>query len=360
MSTTQESSVAVAEKTDTLLSIKHSLQALSQIDQIAAECSLGVFGESSMLAGIAMAFKMSAAVQMMRDLITEPMLKDIIALQGSKIGFVTDRDAPKDSGPKGYPPMIVRDVFIEATIRGARMVGNEVNIIAGGCYLTKNFFTRMLRDYPGLTDLKIAFGAPERVASISRAMISARASWVLNGRPDSMQKLETKSADGTCTIDERFMLKYDNYTSDDALLGKADRKFKALIFSRITGTQYRDGDLEDGDVIEGTNNVLLPAQSHSMASLGLKDVGGSTVEAEKKQPQQETKKTEEVPQQTAAAGIGEESEKWRASLRERLAKCHLCRDVNELQKELSQKAPTPDDLAYLNSACKDHREAIRG
>lgn len=65
-----------------------------------------------------------------RALTTEKMTA-LMTLQNSPIGFMTD----KPEG--GYDMNTVRSVFIKACTEGVNPIGNEFNILAGRCYITK-------------------------------------------------------------------------------------------------------------------------------------------------------------------------------------------------------------------------------
>jgi hypothetical protein len=208
---------------------------LARIESIANECSLSNLGSSGRFMR---AFKMAAAIRAMRQAITKEMMQDLMELQGTKLGFRTDKD--KDGG---YPPEVVKDCAIEATLRGGYWIGNEFNIIASSCYLTKEYFIRILREFPGLTDLRLEFGAP--VLRDDKAWVACKGSWKLHGRPDFIEKRAYK-IDGTDQmLDERLVIKCNKFMGEDAVLGKAERKLRAAIYSRITGTEILEGEADE-------------------------------------------------------------------------------------------------------------------
>ena len=67
----------------------------------------------------------------------------------------------------------------ETVLRGVRIVGNEFNIISGRPYITKEGFSRLVREWPGLTELRLMPGVPATQAN--RALIAYRA--VKKGSP---------------------------------------------------------------------------------------------------------------------------------------------------------------------------------
>ena len=184
------------------------------------------------------AFRMAAAINALHRAITPEMLKDIMHLQGTGLGFLTD----KDSGT-GYDEKTVKLVAIEAALMGAHWVGNEFNIISARPYLTKNFFTRKLREFPGLTDLKLSPGVPVLMGD-KGALVPYVATWKLNGVEMRIERLVTK-LDDKRELDERICVKVNSGMGADAILGKAERKIKAAIYARLTGSDLTDGEVDD-------------------------------------------------------------------------------------------------------------------
>ncbi len=153
-----------------------------------------------------------------------PMLNQ---LKGSKLGFRTDRDDP--SKPQ-YPDTVVVDCAIEAVIRGARWTGNEFNILAGGCYLTKEYWWRQVtQEISGLTDLDLNPGVPEFVNQ--KCVVTFEASWKLDGKEQKMVR--------------KIPILMRSGQSDDATLGKAEGRMLKAIHKRITGTATTDADDEE-------------------------------------------------------------------------------------------------------------------
>lgn len=185
------------------------------------------------------AVRLSQGLQALREQISEEFMQQVVMpLQGSRLGFRTD----KDTG-QGYPVAVVKEVFIEATLRGLRPVGNEFNIIANNLYVTREGLTRLLRDYPGLTDLDINPEPPRAVAGDKGATVKFKASWKIDGVPNSLEG--------------EIPVRINAGMGVDAILGKADRKIKHRIYNKITGSKSllpTDGEVGD-DVIETTGKT---------------------------------------------------------------------------------------------------------
>jgi hypothetical protein len=159
----------------------------------------------------------------------------IMPLQSTRLGFKTDRD--KDGG---YSADVVRDVSVEALLRGFRLVGNEMNIIGGNFYATLEGLERKINEFPGLTNLSLSPGVPDM--SPNHALVSYHAQWALFGERDEMACLRTSDAD------MRIPVRIHAGNGHDLVLGKAKRKMLARIFQRISGVKIPEGDI-DGEAI---------------------------------------------------------------------------------------------------------------
>lgn len=108
--------------------------------------------------------EMALAIAELTQLITPDMVSAIMPLMNSPLGFRTDKD-PATAKPgttvTPYSAEVVKRCWIHAELMGARMVGNEVNIIAGNVYRTKEHYTRLVLEVPGLTDLEVCPGLPK-------------------------------------------------------------------------------------------------------------------------------------------------------------------------------------------------------
>lgn len=238
--------------------VRYSGDTLAAIEQVACECGL-----QSVAGGkFERAFRLSAGIRRLKDMITKDMMRDIMELQGTSLGFRTD----KDTGG-GYPPEAVKECLIEAILRGAAPVGNEFNIIAGRCYLTKEFFIRAMRELPGLTDLRLKPGVP--AMSNGGALVPYEATWTWYGVAGGMQRIAEKRADGS--IDDcRIPVKVNNGMGIDAILGKAERKMRAAIYALLTGTEWSDGEADESRpaviaVSNGSRSEQLAARLEAKA-----------------------------------------------------------------------------------------------
>lgn len=170
----------------------------------------------------ARAFRLADAVQKFRFVVRSamPMIRP---LQGTALGFLTDKD--RDGG---YPDKVIEEAATEALMRGLTLDGNQWNIIAGRCYVTKNGMGVIVGRLPGLTDLNLSPGIPQ-FAGIG-AVIDFSADWKMDGTPQKLtRKIVVKCRPGEV----------------DAALGKATRKMLAAIYEKVTGSAISEGETEE-------------------------------------------------------------------------------------------------------------------
>ncbi|WP_430611562.1 hypothetical protein [Flavobacterium sp. JP2137] len=173
------------------------------------------------------AFVMAGAIERIRELLTPEVMKPIMALQGSKLGFRTDKDKTG-----GYTMLEVKECLIESLLLGLQPYGNEWNIIGGNMYPTREGFGSVLDKIEGL---RYNISYPKIIQSQDKltANVVCKIDWQLNG--DSK----------TQTID--FPVKSNAYATADALIGKAERKSRRWLYNHIKGTDISDGDATDVD-----------------------------------------------------------------------------------------------------------------
>lgn len=225
-------------------------------------------------------FQKCAAVQQLRTLLTDEVMREhVLPMMDTPLGFRTDRDPKQIDSKTGrpftpYPIAVVREALIEALFRGVYPTDNEFNIIAGRCYITKEGFSRLLREYPKLTDIRRNLGLPRSVPEGS--VVKAQASWKIGGVEDS--------------IEIEIPVKVNSFMGVDAILGKARRKLDCAIFNHITGSELSDADVDDdirtGSLPAHAGAPALPAGS-SATHKSESTEGGSTlndaIEAEQAQ-----------------------------------------------------------------------------
>jgi len=215
------------------------LAAMIAIDETSKACADQLIKVGSNQA--AKALVTARAIRQLKELLTDEVMKDIMVLMNSPLGFRTDRPNKTDS--TYYKLEVVRECVLQALLRGIRVVGNEFNIIAGNLYVTKEGFERLLADLPGLTNLKTQVGVPQNFSEGS--LVPARAEWDWQGVHDEMIWEEKE------TGDYRIPVRVNGGMGVDAVLGKAKSKIARNIYARITGTKLAVED-EAEDVVPAT------------------------------------------------------------------------------------------------------------
>lgn len=197
-------------------------------------------GKLSLANDVSYMFQAAAVVQRLRELLTQDMIQTYISpLMGTRIGFLTDRDKPKDGKAQAaYSWEIVRDCFIDAACRGLAPVGNQFNIIAGNMYPTKEGYTALLSNlgvkyFIQKSEDKSAPGSPV-------AKIECKITYSFNGKKNDYTYVATPRKNSVSSLDQ--------------LQGKAERKAKKSLFEYITGVDLGDAD-EDSAVDDQPQSV---------------------------------------------------------------------------------------------------------
>jgi hypothetical protein len=162
-----------------------------------------------------------------------PVLELLKSLMNNPLGFMCDKPTKKDPGV--YADEDIINAVTEALMRGLRFTGNEFNIIANRCYPAQAGLMRLVKEFPGLSDLELMPGIPRDDAGIKVVRFGAR--WKLHGR--EMQLKDPTGQPGVV-----IPVISNDYTSADALIGKATRKALARIYTMIAGVEMSEGEVE--------------------------------------------------------------------------------------------------------------------
>lgn len=190
------------------------------------ESVFSVIGSDNML-GFEKAYQIANAAGRLKALLTPEYMAPIMELQGNRLGFKTDMDSKG-----GYKEDVVKNCLIEAVLTGVQPFGNQFNIIAGNCYITKEGFGYLLSNIRGLS-YEIIPALPRINAEKTSAAIQMKCEWTMNGI--------------TKTRDLEIPVKMNNFMGTDAVIGKATRKARAWLFNTITGSEIGDGDASEYD-----------------------------------------------------------------------------------------------------------------
>ena len=205
---------------------------------------LSVIGEDNM-AGFEKSFQIANAMAFLRENLTDEVMKPIMSMQGSKLGFKTDKD---QNG--GYPIAVVRDCLIDASLTGVSTHGNQFNIIGGNMYLTKEGYGALLKKVKGLKFV-IKHSVPKVDASKTFATVDSTVKYTIDGATEE----ETLT----------FSIKGSSYATADAYLGKAERKARAWLFNQVSDIEVSDGDVEDIEVTVVSSQPLVSAEEKELA-----------------------------------------------------------------------------------------------
>lgn len=179
--------------------------------------------------GFEKAYLIADAVGQLKSVLTADYMKPIMNLQGNRLGFKTDRD--KDGG---YSVDVVKNCLIEAVLTGVQPFGNQFNIIAGNCYITKEGMGHLLKNLPELKgNYEVIPELPRIKEDKSGAAVVMNIEWTINGEK------KTRKID--------FPIKLNSMMGTDAVIGKATRKARAWLFYTLTGMEIGDGDVTDID-----------------------------------------------------------------------------------------------------------------
>lgn len=178
---------------------------------------------------IATALQIGKGIQKLKEFILQDkdFINTLMSLQGTKIGFITDKDKTG-----GYPESVVSECALDALLRGLCLHDNHWNIISGQMYITKNGLKHILDNMPGLVNLQTTIGSPQM--GENEAKVRCRASWTLRGIKMNIGDDENDP----CVI----VVRTHRGMSVDAVIGKATRKLYARIYERCTGSIAPEGD----------------------------------------------------------------------------------------------------------------------
>ncbi len=200
------------------------------IEAISARARDAFFSDSSFEKSMVVA----RSINELRAALTEEVMADIMPLMNTSLGFRTDQDpnlpSASNPAPKPYSVAIVRECFIEATLRGFFPINNEFNIIAGRFYGALSGFERLVRQHKRVTDFKESIGVPRKVQE-DGALVLVKATW----KQDKVAQ----------TFEREFPVRINRGMGADAIIGKVKRKLYAAVLARLTGVVTPDGDPSD-------------------------------------------------------------------------------------------------------------------
>lgn len=174
------------------------------------------------------AIRAANAIATVKRLLTPEKMESCMALQNSRLGFLTDNKA-------GYSQEVVKDALLEMTLKGLELCGNQFNILGGRPYVTKEGMMHLLATrVPGLKGFGFDPAIPVLDEGGRRAKVVVKIEWKMQGEAET--RSETRP----------FVVRVNAGMLDDAIQGKAERKAAGWLYKRLTGIDAPDGEVSDG------------------------------------------------------------------------------------------------------------------
>lgn len=204
---------------------------------------------------VAAAFNAVGVVTLLREALTEEVMdKVFMPLMNTKIGFMTDRTGKPDKRGNVKPLYsrdVVRDCIIDAVIIGLLPTGNQFNILAERMYPTKEGYTALLKKLGVRYVIEIG---QDKSQNPQYAELACKISFSHNGEKNSF----------TLNVS---VVKND-YSSNDQIRGKAERKAKKALYEYITGSDFGDGDEASTQVVDAVA-VEIRQEANTGATIGI-------------------------------------------------------------------------------------------
>lgn len=236
------------------------------------------------------AFNAAQVIGLLREALTDEVMNAVfMPLMNTKVGFRTDRDGKPDKNGRTkplYDVPTVRDAIIDAAIIGLLPTGNQFNIISGTMYPTKEGYTVLLKKIGAKYIIDVQ---QDRSQNPAFAEFPCKITYAFNGEKNSLTVVAT--------------VRRDQYSSNDQLRGKAERRAKKALYEYLTGTDYGDADETSSrpNAVIDTVAVEISAHANAGDAIGIEPEEASYTEAatatsESAQPQTATQATQEQPQ----------------------------------------------------------------
>lgn len=213
------------------------------------------------------AFNAARVITLLREALTdEVMARVFMPLMNTKVGFRTDRDGKPDKNGRTkplYDVSTVRDAIIDAAIIGLLPTGNQFNIISGTMYPTKEGYTVLLKKIGAKYVIDVQ---QDRSQNPAFAEFPCKITYSYNGEKNSL------------TINAT--VRRDQYSSNDQLRGKAERRAKKALYEYLTGTDYGEADETSSrpNAVIDTVAVEISEKGNAGPAIGFDDAEVATVE----------------------------------------------------------------------------------
>lgn len=239
------------------------------------------------------AFNAARVITLLREVLTdEVMAKVFMPLMNTKVGFRTDRDGKPDRNGRTkplYDAATVRDAIIDAAIIGLLPTGNQFNIISGTMYPTKEGYTALLKKIGAKYIIDVQ---QDQIQNPAFAEFPCKINYSFNGEKNSLTVVAT--------------VRRDQYSSNDQLRGKAERRAKKALYEYLTGTDYGDADETSSrpNAVIDTVAVEISEKANTGTTIGIDEAEEAsyteipttaTTETPQAAQQKATEATQEIP-----------------------------------------------------------------
>ena len=172
------------------------------------------------------AFGAAIAIKELRGILTTELMNEVfMPLMNTRVGFMTDKNK---AGTQNYSIEEVKNCLIDGICIGLLPTGNQINIIAGRMYPTKEGYTALLKKIGVKYVINIGQDASQ---SPTIAELKVRIDYEYKGEKN--------------VFPYTAQLKKTDYTGIDQLKGKAERRAKKALFEYLTGCDLGEGDATD-------------------------------------------------------------------------------------------------------------------
>lgn len=166
---------------------------------------------------------------------------------GSKAGQPDGFDI--DTTEASQKPTNIKVAVATALLNGLRLDGKEFGVIAGGFYMERAGADRLLREWPGVTDLDYHLGLPDTTTRRGEAIVECKITFRLNGKPMEVTHLKSDE------MDQRLAVRVNAGQGTDAIHGKARRKLAVRALQLLSGIPDIGGDADDQVTVVETPRV---------------------------------------------------------------------------------------------------------
>lgn len=220
------------------------LASVKRLDELMVEAA--EFSGVNLVKNFSAAVKTARVVRELQECI-RPVIGELMPLMNTQLGFKTDKDPSRPqrqkdgsySTPKPYTEEQVIPVMAEAIIHGVRVTGNQFNIIAANCYLTKEGFAQKLADLADFHNFEedFLFDKNQDFESIRTCIVKYTAKWEYKSKPGELVRY--------------IPVRLNAGMGPDAAIGKGERKGRKAVWQRVTNIWVPDGDAGDFENVDG-------------------------------------------------------------------------------------------------------------